>query len=244
MAGESSTYSPVVQDVDATPFSGSNLDSRAGDMTACLARTFVVGQRLAAQGADGNYYSRAIQANTLQYYQVTCDSDTATGTFPTANVPQREYSVEQPPFDEGAPFNNAWPSVSLTDKTKTYLDPQTGTLIKRVAGPGEWMDGEALNQKLSTTVFELNGAWTTPSNASSGATTLLVTCTGSDSAPSLPAFAVGWNPEYAELGGWSAAVGVDDDSIQGPSQFPTTTMPEWGPIRAGASSCCERALSM
>jgi hypothetical protein len=117
------------------------------------------------------------------------------------------------PFDAGAPFNTAWPSVSLTDKTKTYVAPQTRMLIKRMTGPGEWMDGEAPNQKLSTTVFDLNGAWTTANNASSGTTTTLVTYTGSDGDPLMEIFAVGWNPEYTGIGGWSAAVGVDVDSI-------------------------------
>jgi hypothetical protein len=210
VVGESSTYSPVVHDVDATLFSASNLDSRPGNLTAGRARTFVVGQRLAVQGSDGNYYSRALQANTLHYYQIACGADTATGTFVTANVPLRDTSVEQPPFDAGAPFNYAWPNVSLNDKTRTYVDPQTGVLIKRMTGPGEWMDGESLNQKFSTTVFNLNGAWTNPNNASSGNTTTLATYSGASSDPLMLSFSVGWNPNYTGIGGWATAVGIDD----------------------------------
>jgi hypothetical protein len=206
---ESPTYSPVVHDVDATLFPGANLDSRAGNPTAGLARTFVVGQRLAAQGADGNYYSRALQANTQHWFQIACGTDTATGTFTTANLPIGDSSVEQPPFDAGAPFNYAWPSVSLTDKTKTYVDPQTGVLLKRMTGPGENTAGTHA-AAFSPTVFDLNSAWTNPNNASSGNPGTLATYSGVASDPLVLTFPTNWNPTYTTPGGWFATGGVDD----------------------------------
>jgi hypothetical protein len=214
---ETPVYSPLVHDVDASLFSGSNFDSRAGNPTVGRARTFVVGQRLAAQGVDGNYYSRALQANTLHYYQISCGSDIATGTFTTANLPIGDTSVEQPPFDAGAPFNYAWPTISLTDKTKSYVDPMTGVLIKRMTGPSEWMRGTSANQTFSPTVFDLNSAWTNPNNAASGNTTTLATYSGAASDPLMLTFATGFQMPPGgggKPGGWSPLVSMDDLQVR------------------------------
>jgi len=212
VVSESATLSPVVHDVDASLFTGANLDSRTGSLSYGAARTFVVGQRLSAQGLDGNFYSRALQANTPHTFQITCGSDTYTGTFTTANVPLGDTSVEQPPFNSAAPFNYAWPTINLSDKTKTYVDPQTGVLLKRMTGPGDWNSGESSSAVLFSTVFDPNSAWTNPLNANSGSTSTLATYSGAASDPLLLPFPTSWNPNFT-LWGWATAVGVDDFQV-------------------------------
>jgi hypothetical protein len=204
------SFTPLAHDVDPVLFLGADQDTRPGSVVEGRARYFVAGRRIAEPASDGVRYSRALQANTLHYFRVTCGASTAAGTFQTANIPLGDTSVEQPPFDSSAPFNYAWPSLDLLDKTRTYVDPQTGVLIKRMTGPGEWMDGMALNQKFSTTVFDLNGAWTSPNNAAGGSTKTLAVYSGSASDPLMLTFPVGWNPAYTSAWGWSTTVGFDD----------------------------------
>src|SRR5678810_1364206 len=87
---ESNTYSPLVNDVDTTLFSGSNADNRAGSSGAgTTSRTFVLGQggtgiNYAPLGSDGIRYSRALRVSTTHYGRVTCGSDFATASFATS----------------------------------------------------------------------------------------------------------------------------------------------------------------
>jgi hypothetical protein len=115
------SFTPLAHDVDPVLFLGADQDTRPGSVVEGRARYFVAGRRIAEPASDGVRYSRALQANTLHYFRVTCGASTAAGTFQTANIPLGDTSVEQPPFDSSAPFNYAWPSLDLLDKTRTYV---------------------------------------------------------------------------------------------------------------------------
>src|SRR4051794_38476700 len=57
---ESSSYRPLVHDVDPVLFAGASSDNA----TSGRQRVFVVGKRRAEKGLDGHWYSRALQAIT------------------------------------------------------------------------------------------------------------------------------------------------------------------------------------
>ena len=120
----SPTYSPLVNDVNPALFVGANLDSRIGSVADGRARTFVAGSRTAQMAADGKYYSRALQAVTLHYFQIACESDTASGTFTTANLALGAMYNDPFPRDPNIPGRYAWPTIDYTYPTT----PGNGTL--------------------------------------------------------------------------------------------------------------------
>ena len=84
---ESNTLTPLVHDVDTSLFSGANSDSRAGSVISGTDHYFVAGTRIAAQAADGVFYSRALPAVTTLYGGVTCGLDAeVTFSFTTGNI--------------------------------------------------------------------------------------------------------------------------------------------------------------
>ncbi len=119
----SAAYSPLALDVDPAYFTG------AGQSTGGSgARVYVVGKRTTEMGLDSLVHSRALQANTLYYKRTTCTGPTVmTGTFTTANIPVGMTYQDLPtPLDV---------SIDQTDRTKSYIDPRTGLLIKPVSLP-------------------------------------------------------------------------------------------------------------
>jgi hypothetical protein len=184
---ESPSLSPLVHDVDPNLFPGSNLDSRLGSLSNGLQRTFVVGARRSDLAADNNHYSRALQANTQHYYQVTCGSTVFTGQFTTANPALGNTYPDNPPFDATAFGNYAWPNIDWTDQRKTYIDPLTGVAIKRFSQPGAFgyvggVNGTRNGGALPN-YWDENGAWSSASNITSGTSTALATYSGSTSDP-------------------------------------------------------------
>ncbi len=130
---ESSSLSPLVHDVDPSLFSGANLDSRVGSVSNGTERIFVAGKRDAEKAGDGRRYSRALQANTQHFYQITCGPGSLTGTFRTANPVLGDDYTEIPTFDSTAFGNYGWPSIDWTNQSTSYIDPLTGLLLKRVS---------------------------------------------------------------------------------------------------------------
>jgi hypothetical protein len=159
----SQTFSPLAHDVDPALFSGANLDSRPENVTAGRQRIFVVGRRTADQAADGNRYSRALQADTIHYFRIHCGSDLATGTFATTNIPLGNTAPETYPTDPAAPGEYAWPTVDWNDQSKEYIDPQTGVLLKRLTSAWPLAASAVTNASIA---YEVNpSTWTTPANA-------------------------------------------------------------------------------
>ena len=175
---ESNTYSPLVHDVDTSLFAGANLDSRAGAVSRGRERMFIVGTRgRAFQASNLHYYSRALQLLTTHYYRITCGSDTATGSFTTANIALGNTNNEDLP---SAPTPGqsgwfvgsgeyAWPEFidwnKATGRPETVIDPQTGMILKRITMPQDQVTGNNPSGDHSfTSVDNPTSGWTNPNN--------------------------------------------------------------------------------
>jgi hypothetical protein len=135
---EAQDLSVPVNDVNVALFPGSNSDARATSVVLEAERVFVTGARLADQGVDGKWYSRALAANTAHYGAVTCGTDTPIPfSFTTRNIATGNTDVDPLPFDSRALGNYAIPTFDFTDLTKFYIDPQTGFRFKLATGPGQ-----------------------------------------------------------------------------------------------------------
>lgn len=138
---ESASYSPKVHDVDIALFGATaNQDDRASGLTSGVSRIFVAGKRSVESGTGG-YYSRALQANTLHYWRVTCGAAVGTGSFITANIPIGNTANEMPQIDvaTGLAVNPTFPQ----DRTTTVIDPFTGIQAKRATLTGDTSDNGA-----------------------------------------------------------------------------------------------------
>ncbi|MEP6538657.1 MAG: hypothetical protein ABJF23_25180, partial [Bryobacteraceae bacterium] len=129
---ENPSYAPLANDVNPALFNGADLDSRSGSVTDAGRRIFIAGSRSVDQAADSKWYSRALQTDTIHYFRIRCDADTATGSFRTANIPvgvTYPYPVPQDPVTG----NFRWPSTDNNNGNQTIIDPNYGTLIRRVS---------------------------------------------------------------------------------------------------------------
>ncbi len=159
---ESPDFKPLVNDVNPDLFPGADSDSRQESISDGARRVFAIGRRAVEQGADGKWYSRALQTNTMHYYRVRCGSDTATGSFRTANIP---VGVTYPwPIPQDPKTGNyRWPTVTGNDRRQAIVDPNYGTLIKRVSVPG---DGQIPLDSLNKPFASARGPnWTNPNGA-------------------------------------------------------------------------------
>jgi hypothetical protein len=134
---ESSSYVPLVHDVDPALFQGANLDSRAGSISRDNERIFVVGKRAAEAALDSVRYSRALQTATTHYYRITCSGQVVTGTFTTSTIPFGNTYAEAEAADPLHPGQYAYPTLSSNDPTQAVVDPQTGVLLKRLTMPSD-----------------------------------------------------------------------------------------------------------
>lgn len=131
---EDSSLSPLVHDIDPLLFTGSNLDSQSEALKNNTNRIFIVGKRMTEKALDGNNYSRALQAFTTHYYQITCGASIATGNFTTANIPFGMTYQDIPQVDPANPGATIMPTL-FADRTQTIVDPHTGALVRRISLP-------------------------------------------------------------------------------------------------------------
>lgn len=136
---QQASLTPLVHDVDPTLFPGADQDTRPESIADQTYRIFVVGKRITQPASDGMKYSRALETLSTHYYQISCGTTVATGTFTTANIPLGMTYNDVPQVDATAAGQWMIPTM-LQDRTQTIVDPQTGALLKRVS-----LDAEAGN---------------------------------------------------------------------------------------------------
>src|SRR5258708_4168029 len=89
---------------------------------------------------------------------MTCGTSQAVGTFVTANPPLGN-TYNDPVFDRSRPGEYAFASIDWSDKTKTYVDPHSGVLVKRMSGPGE-LAPSVLSGLTFSSARALGAGWT------------------------------------------------------------------------------------
>ena len=136
---ENPNYDALVHDVDPVLFTGADLDGRTGNVMDAGRRIFVAGSRSVNLGLDQKWYSRALQTDTLHYFRIKCGADTATGSFRTANIPVGN-TYPWPIPQDPATGNFRWPSTDNANRDQTVIDPNYGTLIRRISIPGDQPD--------------------------------------------------------------------------------------------------------
>ena len=128
--------SGIINDVNSTLFPGSNIDNRNGSLDYGKLRIIVIGEKNSDKANDGKLYSRALQADSLYTLTVTCGSDIGTLKFKTKTIPLGNSSPNPYPYNTDGYGNYGYPTVDYSDLTKTYIDPETGILLKRMTSPG------------------------------------------------------------------------------------------------------------
>lgn len=151
----------LIDDVNPTLYTGSNLDSRAGNITVSNSRTFVVGHRDAEVATDGNRYSRALQVFSRHHFTLSCGSQTFDQDFTTTNLPLGNTYNEGPGSDRTAPGQYSYPNIQWSNLAQTLIDPVTGIRSVRVTGP----QGTTSGVQNFVTALDLQGAsWTGKNN--------------------------------------------------------------------------------
>ncbi len=159
---EQPSLRPLVNDVNPALFPGADSDARAGNLADGRTRVFVIGRRAVEQGADGKWYSRALQAETMHYYRIRCGSDSVGGAFRTANIPVGvTYPWPIPQDPNTGHFR--WPSTDNNDRAQVLIDPNYGTQIRRVSVAGD-APGEV---NLRRRAFAAAAGWTDAAAAAS-----------------------------------------------------------------------------
>ena len=185
---QSAGLTPPALDVDPGTFANSNSDlSRPSTVTAGLSRTVVLGQRTAQYATAGTYsgvrhFSRALQAFTPYFGQITCPStgDTVTFSFTTSNIALGQTYGDPWLSDPSHPGDQPWPEALGGLTPESFIDPLTGVLLQRIGVRGNnwgyWSSipfGSAFNAG-QTTPCDTAGPWTSPCNVvvGSGNTTV------------------------------------------------------------------------
>lgn len=165
---ESPAYVPLVNDVNTALFSGSNSDFRNG--VQGKERTFIVGAagtgiNYAPYAANGVKTSRALQANTVHYYRLTCGADVATGTFQTANIATGDtFAAVTAPIDPAHIGDTAWPFIPWSG-TGGVIDPITGVFSQPFRAMNERHAGADDPGVVGfSSVYDDSGNWTNKSN--------------------------------------------------------------------------------
>ena len=161
----------LVDDLNSTLFTGADLDSRTGNLANGTWRAFVVGKRTAERAADGNRYTRALQAFSRHVYTLTCGATVTDGEFTTPNIALGDTRNSGMPADRAIPGEYAYPTVQWSNKAQSLIDPLTGVRSVRMTAPS----GTASAAQSFQSAVDLANAWGTPTGP---LTTGSATCTG------------------------------------------------------------------
>ena len=160
---EGSSQGPLVHDVDPALFPGSNLDSRAANVNTGRRRVFVAGKRTSEPALDQRRYSRALQADTIHAFKITCPVGVlATGQFSTMNPPVGHTYNDPLPVDPNQPGQLSWPSLLWNQRDQWIVDPLTGFRIKQFDSPRDAV--EFIGSGNFATASNVTGStdWTNP----------------------------------------------------------------------------------
>jgi hypothetical protein len=121
------TVGVLTDDVNSTLYAGANLDSRTGNITSGVNRTFVIGHRDAPVASDSNRYTRALQNNSRHHYTITCGANTYSEDFWTKDPPLGNTHNDGLPIDRANPGAYAYPTVTgAGNKAQRLIEPFTG----------------------------------------------------------------------------------------------------------------------
>jgi hypothetical protein len=208
---EGAAFTAPVNDVNPALFAGSDSDARPGSLINGQDHYFVAGTRTADKAADGRFYSRALQANTQHWVGVTCGSSPeVTKTFTTQNPPLGSSYPEFPNFDSNAFGNAAYPSIDFSTRNSSYIDPQTGVLLKLLSLPSDVVYDSFSRQTLTFYRDIKGSAW---SNAGSSITNQNGSTLATTTTPNAPLFLT-WDGLFDSQMTWNLAPLVYDMALR------------------------------
>lgn len=215
---QSSSYSPLANDVNSSLFANSNTEAGRSFVTGIgqIVRQDIIGKRTTDLALDGTGKSRALQSNSLYYIELACSSgaSTASTTFTTKPVTPG-FSSDDVPFNSSLPFNLAVPTIDYSSKTATYIDPMTGTLLRPLTFPGE-VGAYYFTRTWAYTDFysSVSGVWVNPANIINGSVGTFASSVTTGSvifAPLDPRTVIDpTNNKYCGLGGYLSDCGIED----------------------------------
>jgi hypothetical protein len=189
----------LVDDVNPALFSGSDQDSRPGNITAGQmpvagqrpspaapagrTRTFAIGLRNAQFASDGDRHSRALQTNARHHFTLTCGTQSFDQEFRTQNIPLGDTHNEGPLADRTNPGQYAYPGVQWSNPSQTLIDPLTGLRSFRATSP---LGTPSTTQNFATAI-DAQSAWQNPA-APLANTSAAATFTGPCSSGTCPLF--------------------------------------------------------
>ncbi len=148
----------LVDDVNPALFPGADQDSRPGNLGSRSGTVFVIGHREADIAADGNRYSRALQANARHHFTLACGSQTVDQEFHTSNVPLGDTHNEGLPVDRNHPGQYSYPTVQWGNAKQALIDPLTGVRSFRATSPA----GTPSSTQTFQTAIDSSGSWQSP----------------------------------------------------------------------------------
>jgi hypothetical protein len=177
----------LVPDVDTALYSGSNLDTRTGTVTAFKNRIFVLGAHSAPISADGlTRYSRALQIDSRHHLTITCGASTLDAEFYTQNIAGGNTYNIGPTTDPANPGQYEYPTIQWSNTAQQLNDPVTGVRMRRGTQPS----GIASSTTTFNAAFDIAAAWTNPTGpltSGGGAATFTSPC-ASGSSPTCPLY--------------------------------------------------------
>lgn len=173
-ASEGGSIATLVHDVDTSLYSGSNLDTRTGQVAAAgTFHQFTLGQSLASKASDNKYYSRALQAFTKHTARITCPAGVADGnsvsvSFSTGNITAgNTFTWPTATADPANPGTEAIPTFDFSDRTQKIIDPKTGALIRHMAFIREELMGPGPTGDYNF-AYAAGSNWVNPTNVLAG----------------------------------------------------------------------------